>query len=123
MSTSQSTPLAEQAHPHRREGSPWPQGCLGAVSLTFDDGLRSQLEQAIPILEEHGLRGTFYLNPRGADEAVWRRTLEPWREPARRGHEIGNHSLIHPCANNFDWITPDRALERLTLQDIEADVM
>ena len=45
--------------------SPWPAGCEGAVSLTFDDGLRSQLETAIPILDPDGLQATFYLNPRG----------------------------------------------------------
>src|SRR6266516_2205251 len=59
---------------------PWPRECHGAISLTFDDGMRSQLETAIPLLDEHGLQATFYLNPpRDGDEAAWREKLAPWR--------------------------------------------
>jgi len=46
---------------------PWPDGCLGAVSLTFDDGHASQLQKAVPILAEFDLWATFYLNPKGND--------------------------------------------------------
>ncbi len=45
--------------------TPYPPCCRGAVSLTFDDGLHSQLEVAVPLLTDRGLRATFYLNPRG----------------------------------------------------------
>jgi hypothetical protein len=31
------------------------------VSLTFDDGLRCQFEQAVPILDRHGFPATFFL--------------------------------------------------------------
>jgi peptidoglycan/xylan/chitin deacetylase (PgdA/CDA1 family) len=31
------------------------------VSLTFDDGLRCQFEQAVPILDQHGFSATFFL--------------------------------------------------------------
>ena len=72
---------------------PWPDDCLGAVSLTFDDGRASQLQRAIPILAEFDLRATFYLNPKGDD---WLTALAPWREIARTGHEIGNHTIGHP---------------------------
>ena len=41
----------------------WPNRQLAAVSLTFDDGLQSQLDLAVPILEECAVRGTFYVNP------------------------------------------------------------
>lgn len=47
--------------------APWANDCKGAVSLTFDDGSQSQLDIAIPILNEFGLLGTFYINPRGDD--------------------------------------------------------
>src|SRR5439155_13719645 len=102
---------------------PWPRECRGAVSLTFDDGMRSQLETAIPLLDAHSLQATFYLNPpRDGDEAVWREVLAPWRAAAGRGHEIGNHSLTHPCSQNFAFafIT---SLESMTLEDIERDVL
>lgn len=100
--------------------APWPDGCAGAVSLTFDDGTRSQLEIAIPMLNEFGLQATFYINPRGDD---WMARLAPWREAARAGHEIGNHSLSHPCSRAFRDVRDGRGLEDLTLEDIERDVL
>ncbi|HDM88590.1 MAG TPA: polysaccharide deacetylase, partial [Candidatus Bathyarchaeota archaeon] len=75
----------------------WPKSYRCAISLTFDDGLTSQLRIAVPLLNEFGLRGTFYLNPRGE----WRRNLAPWREVFESGHEIGNHSLSHLCSCNY----------------------
>jgi len=107
-----------------KAGGPWPERCLGAVSLTFDDGLRSHLETAIPLLDEHRLNGTFYLNPpRQGDEAEWRERLAPWHAAARSGHEIGNHSLTHPCSENFAFKAGARGLEHMTLDEIEGDVL
>lgn len=101
---------------------PWPEGRQGAVSLTFDDGMRSHLDRAIPLLDEYGLHATFYLNPpRDADESAWRERLALWRAAAARGHEIGNHSLTHPCSQNFSFI--GRGLESMTLDEIERDVL
>jgi peptidoglycan/xylan/chitin deacetylase (PgdA/CDA1 family) len=98
---------------------PWPGAAEGAISLTFDDGMGSQLRVAVPLLERHGLRGTFYLNPRGDDWAV---RLEPWRRVAQAGHELGNHTVAHPCSRGFDFVPPGRALEDLTLEAIAADI-
>jgi hypothetical protein len=100
--------------------SPWPEGCRGALSLTFDDGNITQRERAIPIMEERGLRGTFYMSPRGDD---WRRDLEPWRAAYDAGHEIGNHSLSHICSRGFSDNPQAQGLETLALEDIEADVL
>jgi len=99
---------------------PWPKGCQGALSLTFDDGLSSQLAIAVPMLNKYGLRGTFYLNPRGVD---WRDRLDPWREIAAMGHEIGNHTLSHPCSCNFSGDPNCRGLENMSLDEIEADIL
>ena len=104
--------------------SPWPEQCLGAVSLTFDDGLRSHLATAIPMLDEYGLNGTFYLNPpREGNAADWSARLAPWRVAAGNGHEIGNHSLTHPCSENFAFKAGARGLEHMTLDEIESDVL
>ncbi|MGH2390091.1 MAG: polysaccharide deacetylase family protein [Chloroflexota bacterium] len=105
-------------------GGPWPEQCLGAVSLTFDDGLWSQRETAIPLLDEYRLNGTFYLNPTaGEDDAERRERLAPWNVAARHGHEIGNHSLTHPCSENFAFKAGARGLEHMTPTEIEADVL
>src|SRR5207237_10070805 len=98
--------------------SPWPDACEGAVSLTFDDGMTSQLQLAVPILEEAGLRGTFYVCPRGED---WAERLKPWRAVALAGHEVGNHTVSHLCARNFAF-SADRCLETVTLEEMEWEV-
>jgi hypothetical protein len=92
----------------------WPKGCRGAISLTFDDGLRSQLALATPRLAERGLRGTFYLNPRGED---WQGRLAAWQPVQAAGHEIGNHTIAHPCSLNT---VP--TLQSWTLRQIEEDI-
>lgn len=68
------------------------------------------------ILEDHGLRATFYVLPSGLAAAPDR-----WRSVARSGHEIGNHSRTHPCSANFDFARAN-ALEDKTTGDIAADV-
>ncbi len=98
---------------------PWPNGCQGAVSMSFDDGSQSQLDIAIPILDEYDLWGTFYINPRGDD---WKERLQPWREVALTGHEVGNHTIQHICTRNFGW-GRGKTLETITLDEIEADVV
>lgn len=65
------------------------------VSLTFDDGWASQYENARPILERHGMRGTFFVNS-GLVGSEGRVTWEQLREMAAAGHEIGGHTLDHP---------------------------
>lgn len=100
--------------------SPWPDGCRGAVSLTFDDGMTSQLKIAVPMLNDHGLQGTFYVNPRGDD---WQERLAPWRDAARAGHEIGNHTMAHPCTRAFRDTAEPSGLEALSLEELEVDVV
>jgi len=100
--------------------SPWPGDCEGAFSISFDDGSQSQLNIAIPIMDEYKIRGTFYLNPKGDD---WEERLDPWRDVAAKGHEIGNHTINHICSRNFAWGPDTKSLETTTLEDMEADVV
>lgn len=95
----------------------WAPYC-GAVSLTFDDGTENQLEKAIPLLNQFGLKATFYLQPRGKN---WRKRSVPWEKVAIAGHEIGNHTLAHICSNNY-LFTPE-GLEDKSLDDIENDIL
>jgi peptidoglycan/xylan/chitin deacetylase (PgdA/CDA1 family) len=97
----------------------WPGGCLGAVSLTFDDGLASQVEIAAPRLAEAGLAGTFYVVP----NAPFQARAADWREVARAGHEVGNHSLTHPCSRGFRDRLDAPCLERMTTGEVERDVL
>jgi len=97
----------------------WPSGFKGAVSLTFDDGLPSQLRLGVPLLEQFGFKATFYINPGDGYENA----LKAWRDVADRGHEIGNHSVTHPCSCNFSGDPGCRGLENMTLEDIRLDIV
>jgi peptidoglycan/xylan/chitin deacetylase (PgdA/CDA1 family) len=89
------------------------------VAVTFDDGFRNQLDNAAPLLGEHGFSGCFFLVTSlvgaPADEA--RRfarerlhlplPVEPlgWAGAERLlelGHEIGSHTRSHPELTTLD---------------------
>jgi peptidoglycan-N-acetylglucosamine deacetylase len=80
------------ATPAIASGFDWPAGRKAAIVLTYDDALTSQLDIAAPQLDAAGLRGTFFLNGVFAPADVAR-----WRRLSAEGHELGNHSMFHPC--------------------------
>lgn len=81
-------------------GGQWPNGASGAVSLSYDDAVPVHHQRIAPLLERHGLRATFYLSMRDMTEP------QAWKAVAARGHELGNHSLFHPCRREagYDWL-------------------
>lgn len=95
---------------------PWPNGKRCALSISFDDGRASQLDHGIPILDRHGLKGTFYVNFGDLDKRP-----EAWRAAYRNGHEMGNHTIVHPCSGNFTW-SHQHALENYTLESMAAEL-
>jgi len=94
----------------------WPAGIQMALSLTFDDARTSQVEKGIPLLDKYGISGTFYVSPGAMLERV-----EDWRAAERTGHDIGNHTLVHPCSGNFPWAR-DKALEDYTLEKMAGEL-
>ena len=98
----------------------WPDAIQGAISLTFDDNALSQLDNALPCLDDHGLQGTFYVNP--GRSPIWEENLSRWQQASRNGHEIGNHTADHPCSCNFGFSSDGYCLEELTLADIEQTI-
>ncbi len=98
----------------------WKDNCAGAVSLSFDDGRLSQLTRAVPLMDRHGIRATFYLCP--SREAVTEHAGE-WRKVHLAGHEIGNHSLSHPCSQALWGRRTPGCLEERSLDDLEADIL
>ena len=73
--------------------SRWAGNRRAAIALTYDDALESQLDVAIPQLDAAGVKGTFFLMGR---QVGWR--VPDWRRASDRGHELGNHTVNHPCA-------------------------
>lgn len=70
------------------------------VSLTFDDGTQDEL-MAAPMLEAHGMVGTFYVNsgPLGSSGFM---TTDDVQQLASSGHEIGGHTVNHPDLRRAD---------------------
>ncbi len=83
----------------------WPDGRRVAVSLSFDDARASQVDGGTALLDRYGVKATFYVVPSAVEKK-----LEGWKRAAASGHEIGNHSLNHPCSGNFAW-SRGKALE------------
>ena len=72
----------------------WPAGQKAAISLTYDDALvASDLNVAAPQLDRAELKGTFFLTGKGLRAG----DVERWRGLAVAGHELGNHTVNHPC--------------------------
>jgi peptidoglycan/xylan/chitin deacetylase (PgdA/CDA1 family) len=101
----------------KREDFQWPEGKRAAISLTFDDARHSQITRGIPILDQYGIKATFYVSIRNLEEK-----LDAWKTAAINGHEIGSHTLTHPCSGNFSFIG-DRALEDYTFDKMQHELV
>lgn len=68
----------------------------GMISLTFDDSWLSQYTNALPILQNAGLKGTFYLTTQPIQE-TWDgfMTSNQVKDIANKGHEIAGHTVTH----------------------------
>jgi len=115
--------LAQAPAGARDGGFRWPNGARAAVSLAYDDALDSQLDHALPALDRHGLKGSFYLQL--SNPSVARRMGE-WRAAAQRGHELGNHSLFHQCSGSGAdraWVEAHRDLDTTTPEQMRDQVL
>jgi GH35 family endo-1,4-beta-xylanase/peptidoglycan/xylan/chitin deacetylase (PgdA/CDA1 family) len=95
---------------------PWPEGKKMALSLTFDDARLSQIDTGIPLLDKYSVKATFYISP----ASLLQRT-DGWKKAVINGHDIGNHSVYHPCSGNFAW-SRNKALEEYTLQKMKSEL-
>jgi len=94
----------------------WPEGVQMALSLSFDDARLSQVDRGIPLLNKYGVTGTFYVSPSAMLQRV-----EDWKKAVEAGHDIGNHTLVHPCSGNFPWAR-HKALEDYTLEQMAQEL-
>ena len=94
----------------------WPDGKRAAVSLSFDDARPSQLDVGLPLLNRHQVKVTFFLLGNNISQR-----LDGWKQAVADGHEIGNHSMTHPCTGNYAF-SRENALEDYTLRRMEAQL-
>lgn len=94
-----------------------------AVVLTYDDALNTHLDNVIPLLDSLGFKATFYIS--GFFTGFSNR-LNDWKKAAAYGHELGNHTLFHPCIGNMqgrEWVKPDYDLNKYTKQRITDEII
>ena len=87
-----------------------------AVVLTYDDAIDIDLDNVLPVLDSLSFKATFYII--GSSTVVARR-LPEWRRAAQEGHELGNHSLFHPCDASLPgrgFVAPDNDLSKYTVR-------
>ncbi|MEZ4776842.1 MAG: polysaccharide deacetylase family protein [Bacteroidia bacterium] len=94
----------------------WPEGKKAAISLTFDDARLSQIDRGLDFFETNGVKATFYLSTFSMDKRP-----DGWKKAVAQGHEIGNHSLTHPCSGNFVW-SREKALENFDLEKMQFEL-
>jgi len=93
-----------------------------AVVLTYDDAIDQQLDNAVPVLDSLKLKATFYIT---AFSASMRTRLNEWRKLAVTGHELGNHTLYHPCDATMSgraWVQPENDLSKYTVRRMENEM-
>jgi len=99
----------------------WPKGKT-AISLSYDDSLHSQLDHAVPALGRYGFLASFYVLP---TSDAFQTRLEEWRMLSMKGHELGNHTLLHSCSGslpNRDWVESDRDLDTQSAKSVVNEV-
>src|SRR6476620_6722205 len=94
----------------------WPEGKKAAISLTFDDARFSQVDTGTALLDKYGVKATFFVVPSSIEQR-----LDGWKKAVANGHEIGNHTMTHPCTGNFLW-SRKNALENYSINDIQNEI-
>jgi sialate O-acetylesterase len=97
-----------------QSNQPW-HGKKCAVVLTYDDAINQHLDNAIPVLDSLGLKATFYIT---AFSTSMQTRMNDWKKLAAHGHELGNHTLYHPCigGKGREWVRPEYDLGNYTVQ-------
>jgi len=95
----------------------WPDGKSMALSLSFDDARRSHPVTGRDLFRRIGGKATFYVNP-----PAMHYNIDGWKDLVSDGHEIGNHTVQHPCSGNFPW-SRDKALENYTLASMRQELL
>ena len=70
---------------------PW-NGHRAALTLTFDDASPSEANEALPVLDDRGVKGTFFVTTKNLEGEA---AEETWARAEREGHELGNHTVDH----------------------------
>jgi len=82
---------------HAQQKINWPHDKKAVIVLTYDDALTSQLDIAVPQLDSAHLTATFFLIG-----DITNQTTPRWRALSKKGYELANHTIYHPCVSTND---------------------
>jgi len=97
----------------------WPNGAIAAVSLTYDDAIPSQLDNAVPALARHGIVATFFLT---GSSPTLQGSPERYRDLVKAGHELASHTMTHPCDRGLSFVQPGMALQDFDQARMEVEL-
>ena len=93
-----------------------------AVAITYDDALNVHLDHALPLLDSLGLKATFYLT---TYTPAFKNRMFEWKAVAAEGHELGNHTLFHPCLGGTpgrSWVRPEYDMSTYTIRRMSDEI-
>jgi len=101
-------------NPDSLNNKPW-QGKKATVVLTYDDALNVHLDNVQPALDALNIKGTFYVS---TYSEAFRNRIDDWRRLAHGGHELGNHTIFHPCVgkDSRPWVNPNYDMGAYTVE-------
>ena len=99
------------------ECSFWPGGARGAVSPDIRRRSRNAAGPCDSLSGRSEPEGDVLRQPPAGRKSGNRRSPDGSR-PVRSGHELGNHTSMHPCSCNFGFRNDGYCLENLGLDDI-----
>lgn len=100
---------------------PW-QGKKAAVVLTYDDAINEHLDNAVPVLDSLNLKATFYIT---AFSTAVQTRLNEWKKLSLNRHELGNHTLFHPCVGGSpgrEWVSKQNDLRYYSVKRMENEM-
>lgn len=66
------------------------------ICLTFDDGMKSHKYEVAPILDQYGIKATFFVNGEYCDiEQICYLNWNEIKSLYQSGHEVGSHFYFH----------------------------
>lgn len=100
----------------------WPNGAKAAICLTYDDGLSSHVNTVGPMLNKYNFKATFYPT---LSSASIHDEMDKWKQLAKDGHELGNHTVYHPCqksVSGMDWVPDHLDLDTYSMEQVLAEI-
>lgn len=101
----------------------WPGNKKCAVVLTYDDALNVHVNNVVPVLDSFKLTGTFYISDYFGG---LKNQIPKWKAAAKKGHELGNHTLHHPCLGNLpgrEFVRPETDMNNYTVQKLTTEIL